>query len=255
MIAKVAVTHGLIAFSFLSLPDSAARSQESRPAFEVASIRPHPGLAMVVGINVSGSRITISAHALQGLILTAYELEGYQLYGGPQWMDEERYDIEARAGGEAPPTPIQVRLMLQTLIADRFQLKFHRETKQLSEYELRVAKGGPKLKASAPGSVNSLRFGGGESVSVLTVTGGGMEQLAKQLGNSGLERPVLDKTGLTGQYDYELRWSVDQAGAGRADGPPSVVTAIQEQLGLKLESIKGPVEIFVIDHAERPSGN
>jgi uncharacterized protein (TIGR03435 family) len=92
-------------------------------------------------------------------------------------------------------------------------------------------------------------------MSVLTVIRGGMEQLAKQLGNSGLGRPVLDKTGLKGEYDYELRWSADSGVAGRPDGPPSIVTAIQEQLGLKLESTKGPVETLVIDHAERPSEN
>ncbi len=187
--------------------------------------------------------------------MTAYELEGYQLVGGPKWMDDDRYDIEARAGGESAPTSAQVQLMLQSLLADRFQLKFHRETKQLPEYELVVGKSGPKLKASAPESVKSLSFGDSGSVTVLTVSKGSMDQLAKQLGNSGLGRPVLDKTGLTGEYDYELRWSAEPGGTDLADRPPSVVTAIQEQLGLKLESIKGPVETFVIDHAEKPSQN
>jgi uncharacterized protein (TIGR03435 family) len=87
------------------------------------------------------------------LIMTAYELEGYQLVGGPKWMDDDRYDIEARAGGESPPSAAQVRSMLRTLLADRFQLKFHRETKQLPEYELTVLKSGPKLKAR-PGPCN-----------------------------------------------------------------------------------------------------
>ena len=156
-----------------------------------------------------------------------------------------------------------MKLMFQTLLADRFQLKTHRETKELPVYAVTVGKNGPKLsKADPAGKGTQMSMGRGQ----LKAKKASIEQLAKLLGNQ-LGRTVLDKTGLAGDFDFELTWTPDVTGPlgpkeGGVDGPPpvdpggpSIFTAIQEQLGLKLESQKGPVEILVIDSVERASEN
>jgi len=192
--------------------------------------------------------------------MDAYELEPYQIIGGPKWMDSDRYDIAAKAEGEGTPAKAQVRLMLQALLADRFRLRVHRETREMLVYMLVIGKGGPKLKESATGSQSSFSLSSGGPLTEITVSRGSMEQLAIHLSSAGIGRPVLDRTGLTGSYDYKLRWTSGMSAApdgtpADAGGQPSIFTAIQEQLGLKLESGKGPTELVVIDNVEKPSEN
>jgi uncharacterized protein (TIGR03435 family) len=252
---------GILTVTLVGIADTPSASQLVPPVFDVASIRPHPGLATLVAVSISGSRVTVSAHSLLALITYAYELEPYQVVRGPKWLESDHFDIAARAEGEVTPTRPQVRLMLQQLLATRFQLKSHRETKQLPVFGLVVAKNGPKLRASAPDAESSFRIGGRGQVTVVTVTKGSVDQLAKQLCGTGLGRPVLDRTGLKGPFDFRLLWSRDQSldgpelePASTAPGrPPTIFTALQEQLGLKLESQKGPVEVLVIDSAKKPS--
>jgi uncharacterized protein (TIGR03435 family) len=237
----------------------AQQQQPASPlAFEVASIRPHKGMYTVVRSSISGPKVTIEAYGLLGLIMDAYHLNAsYQISGGPSWMDSDfdRFDIVANAPGEGTPTADDVRRMLQTLLADRFQLKLHRETRERPVYALVVAKNGTKLKESAPDKEFSISVGGGRT-SHLTMTKATMEQLAVQLSTSGLDRPVLDKTGLAGHYDITLNWIPEYNGPPAPDSNGiSVFTAVQEQLGLKLEPKKAPVEILVIDHVEKPSEN
>jgi uncharacterized protein (TIGR03435 family) len=212
----------------------------------------------VVRSSISGPKVTIEAYGLTGLIMDAYHLNGrYQISGGPDWMDSdsERFDIVANAPGEGTPTGNDVRLMLQTLLTDRFQLKVHREMKERPVYALVVAKNGPKLKQSAPDEESSMTVGGNRTFHV-TMAKATMEQFAIQLSNSGLDRPVLDKTGLAGHYDITLNWTPEFAGPPALDSNGvNVFTAVQEQLGLKLEPQKAPVELLVIDHAEKPSEN
>ena len=198
----------------------------------------------------------MTAYALLGLIMDAYKLEPYQIAGRAAWMDKYRYDITARAPGENPPTSAQVETMLQTLLADRFQLRFHREIRQLPEYALVLGKNGPKLHASAPDATWRTRLSGSGLVNELTVSKEDMDQLAKQL-PTAVGRPVVDRTGLTGRYDFQLSWSSDAVSTvpSEQERPPSIFIALQEQLGLKLESARGPVELLVIDHAEKPTPN
>jgi uncharacterized protein (TIGR03435 family) len=255
-VSKIAA---IAAVLLANAPQLRAQAQAATPlAFEVASIRLHKGMYTVVRSSVSGPKVTIEAYGLTGLIMDAYHLNGrYQISGGPTWMDSdsERFDIVANAPGESTPTGDEVRLMLQTLLADRFQLKLHRETKDRPVYALIVAKNGLKLKESAPDKEFSSTFGGNRT-SQLTMSKATMEQFAVQLSNSGLERPVLDKTGLAGHYDITLNWIPEFAGPPAPDSNGvNVFTAVQEQLGLKLEPQKAPVEILVIDHAEKPSEN
>jgi uncharacterized protein (TIGR03435 family) len=190
--------------------------------------------------------------------MDAYHLNAsYQISAGPSWMDSDsdRFDIVANAPGESAPTGDDVRRMLQSLLADRFQLKLHRETQERPVYALVVAKNGPKLKESGPDKEFSTTVRGSQTAQ-LTMTKATMEQLAIQLSGSGLDRPVLDKTGLAGHYDIALNWIPEYAGPPASDSNSvNVFTAVQEQLGLRLEPQKAPVEILVIDHAEKPSEN
>jgi uncharacterized protein (TIGR03435 family) len=226
---------------------------QSPLAFEVASVKPAPGFVNA-RVNLSGPRVTISGYALEGLIMDAYKVEPWQLSGGPVWRDTDPFDILAKAPGENAPEPEQIRQMLQTLLEDRFKLKVHRETKEGPIYALVVAaRNGPKLKKSI--AADSLFSAGGPRRTMeMIFQKHTMEYLALQLANNGrLGRRVVDKTDLTGAWDFTLTFA---AGDPLPDSNvPDLFTALQEQLGLKLESQKGLVEMLVIDHAEKPSPN
>jgi uncharacterized protein (TIGR03435 family) len=255
-----------------------AAPQEAPLAFEVASIKqdvsgqPGPLFETFPGFHVE--RATLTA-----LIRVAFWVHDFQLSGGPGWISSDRYNIEAKA--PAPRVFSQdYRLLqerrLQTLLQDRFKLAVHRETKELPIYELTVAKGGPKLHPPAclqrepgdgaiePGKTMRDYCGfGGTFPGRYEATSGSMSDLSEAL--SGLlERIVVDKTGITGRFHLQLAYAPDDSTIRLQDLPgvppppadgPTLFTALQEQLGLKLESAKGPVEVLVIDHVEKPSEN
>ena len=226
-------------------------------SFEVASVRLHTEPVRRIGSNLSGPRFTAEAFSLEGLITYAYDLEDYQVTGVPGWgvsrATPDRYDITAKAAGDATLSREQAKKLLQSLLAERFQLKFHRESKELPVYALVVAKNGPKFKESAPEAKSLLTMTSKNGIE-MNVTKGNMAQLARQFSNSnGVNRPVVDRTGLTGSYDYKLTWTLDR---GALDSDSAAVDiALQEQLGLKLEAAKAPFEMLVVDHAEKPSEN
>jgi len=189
----------------------------------------------------------------------AYDVRNYQLLGSPDWVNDDPYDIAAKAEGDSALTVDQVRQLLQALLADRFQLKLHRETKELSIYSLVVGKNGQKLK-EATGDQFSMNIIRRPGQTLITVSKGTMAQLSATL-SSQVGRPVLDMTGLKGGYDFKLTFAPESlqadanAAASDSNNAPSIFTAVQEQLGLRLDSTKGPVEVLVIDHVERPSEN
>jgi uncharacterized protein (TIGR03435 family) len=216
-------------------------------AFEAASIKPAPpdrGNVMYYR-TPPGGRVSISNATLKLLIQNSYQVREFQISGGPSWMSTQGWDIEATPGAAAI-TVEQRTQMLQTLLADRFQLALHRETKELPVYDLVLAKGGSKLQPSgdAPG------FGMTNTGSI-TFKKTTLSTFANVL-SGVLGRKVIDKTGLVGNFDADLKWTPDDK---PDDGGPSIFTAIQEQLGLRLEAAKGPVEVLVIDRAEKPSEN
>jgi uncharacterized protein (TIGR03435 family) len=233
--------------------------------FEVASVKARqPGsLITVVGGAPSGSRLTLEAMSLSDLISWAYDIKPWQVAGGPSWAGIQRdrttlnsatrrFDIAAKAEGGAARSPEEFRRMLQSLLADRFHLASHRETRDTPVYVLVVDKGGPKFKESAPDAKGFLRMNGGGKI---TASGGSMTQLVGWFSNAnGVERPVIDQTGLTGRYDFTLTWSNPLA-AAPDPAEPSIFTAMPEQLGLKLEPRRAPVEVFVIDRADIPDEN
>ena len=253
------------------------RSQEvvEKPrAFEVASIRPHifnGSAAGCVGGSISGNRVTLRCLSLRNLIMRAYGVKVYQIMGGPSWLYEMvdgSYDISGLAEGSDPVTQKQLNQMLQSLLADRFQLRVHRETNEMGVYALVVGKNGPKMKESASDARGGISFRMGGMQGYMKATRESMAQLALFL-SGDLQRPVIDKTGLSGTYEFTLEWTRDEPqmlpGMTMADarsiGPqpelrgPSIYTAIEEQLGLKLESQKAPIDMIVVDHAAKPSEN
>jgi len=216
----------------------------------VASIRRNPGVSPNTNIHISGGRLTVTNGSVKTLIRNAYDILSFQLSGEPRWLDTAMYDIVAATGRSEKISPDQLKLLLQNLLADRFRLRVHWETRETSGYALVAARDGPKFKESSapePG-INTRK---GSSAAQMKGTGEPIAILAGNLGNQ-LGRIVWDKTGLRGVYDWTLDWDPDPT----ADSTlPSLLTALQEQLGLKLEPQKGPMETLVIDNVERPSVN
>jgi uncharacterized protein (TIGR03435 family) len=225
-------------------------------SFEVASIKLHPEpIAFSSDSQVHGSRVTATAITLIDLITNAYGVRYDQISGGPSWVKSERYDVAAKAEGEGTITKDQLRQMLQTLLADRFQLKVHREARETPVYELVVGKNGPKLKEVAADATGGYVSRGSNTGQMrMEASKGTMEQLARQLSVTA-GRPVIDKTGLTGYYKYTPDWLSANQPPDPDPDVPSIFTAVQEQLGLKLESTKAPVEMLIVDHSEKPSEN
>jgi uncharacterized protein (TIGR03435 family) len=219
------------------------------------------------GSQVRLGGISIINMTVKDTLMWAYQIRGFQLSGGPGWIDSEQYDIEAKP--ERKTDPQQQLVMLQTLLHDRFKLELHRETKILPVYELTVAKGGIKLKEG-----NCINLEPGQKLETgqkmsetcgynmlgrgrFDATGISMGDLAKALAPA-LGQHVIDKTGVTGRFPVHLTFIPElTAGPGDLGNPdrPSIFTAVQEQLGLKLDSAKGPVDVLAIDHVERPTEN
>ncbi|MGD0443363.1 MAG: TIGR03435 family protein [Edaphobacter sp.] len=234
--------------------------------FEVATIKPtDPDNKSGRFIIMQGNnRFIEKAYTLKLLIAAAYDLNPRTISGGPAWVESDHYDIAAETPGGVRPTHNEQMSMLRSLLADRFQLTFHREPKVFSIYELQLAKSGPKLKETAapndpptvgPGVVYPQRI-------VLPSRNATLGDFASLLQRAILDRPVVDKTGLTAHYDFDLEWAPDETQFGgdvpkaSADAPsPPLFSAVQEQLGLKLVATKGPVDALIIDKAERPSAN
>jgi len=274
--------------------------QPPRPAFEVASVKPNKsGDGNVrLGLQPGGRVVTINT-GVRELIRFAYGVQPFQIVGGPSWIASERFDVTAKAEGDVPPQPIgaggppgTLQLMMQSLLADRFKLVVHNDTREMPIYNLVLARPdgrlGDKLHASAVdcATVNAARRGGapppppnpgerpmcGMRIGPGSLAAGGMplSQFANGIAPL-LQRVVNDRTGLTGPYDIDMQWTPDVpqgalnapaapgAPPGAAAPPPidpngpTIFTAIQEQLGLKLEPARGPVPVLVIDSVEMPT--
>lgn len=287
-----------------AVPPSQAAAPKS---FEVASIKPVAGENGIFRISIGtspGGRWTANGITASILMQQAYDIKDYQITGGPSWLTTERYDIVAKA--DTPNLDREtLRVCLQSLLAERFKLQIHRETKELPIYSLVVGKAGHKLKVSetqpskdaqppdpskagqtgavgtgvgvgsgarvsgpgGPGPGGAMmRMGRGQLNAQMVPVSSIAAMLAQQLG-----RPVVDRTDIKGNFDFSLQWTPDETqrggGFGGMDRPatevplpsdpsgPSLFTAVQDQLGLRLEATKGPVEILVIDRIEKASGN
>lgn len=237
--------------------------------FEVASIKPSNPDAKGSSIQfLPGGGLKMMNVPLRAMITFAYDVRDFQVSGGSGWVGNERFDVMAkadRAAAEAPDDPAkmtdqqrktnrdQITERLRALLADRFQLVVHKETKEQPIYALLVSKNGAKLKEAS--ATTGPRQGMSMNRGRMEGFAAPMEMLSNTLSNT-VGRPVVDKTGLTGKYDFVLEWTPDMAATGdSAPVGPTIFTALQEQLGLRLESQKGPVENLVIDRAEKSSEN
>jgi uncharacterized protein (TIGR03435 family) len=247
----------LLAIVLANPPIRAQEPSDLKPQFEVASIKKSvegPSRARWVGVKISGPRVTISRMSAEGLIMFAYQVKPYQIETAGKWPKQEIYDVLAKADGEGEVSQENVRLMLQSLLVDRFQLRFHREPREIAIYTLVTGKNGPKFKEGAPDGDDGLSMTSRNRVTQIDVKRGSMDQLADHLTANG-DRPVLDKTGLAGQYDYKLTWTIDRGQPPSETDGPSIFAALQEQLGLKLEPQKRSVMTVVIDRLEKPPAN
>jgi len=229
-------------------------------SFEVASVKPSapPAAGRNSNYHMTGGpgtpdpdRFACENFDLASLIMLAYDLPSDRL-SAPSWMRDAKFDLVANVPSGSSKE--QFRLMQQNLLAERFRLKTHWETKEMQVYALSIAKRGAKLKESAT-TAPTMRMGSTGGITQMTFKGSQVEQLVKQLSHvPGIDRLVLDKTGLTGKYDFELKLT---GGPSGVTGPEdeSVFTAIEEQLGLKLEAQRAPISILVVDKAEKSPEN
>jgi uncharacterized protein (TIGR03435 family) len=294
----IAKTEGQPAEPVQASPATTQGGDGALPTFEVATIKPvAEGDRVMMMFTPDG--VSIKSVPMQMILREAFRTEDDHVFGAPPWVKSTRYDIEAKVSAEDVPKLKDLKgeqrmEMLLPLLVERFNLKYHHETRELPTYSLVVAKGGVKMKESAPadpGPKDAPKDAGAKDApkeisadapkappkgSRLMMTGPGhiesegteMKFLAHVLSQQ-LGKTVTDKTGLTGKYDYTLQWTPDDAtpmaggaggGPGHDDsgvqaGGPSLFTAVEEQLGLKIESTKGPVDVIVIDHLDSPSAN
>ena len=245
-----------IVFGLVNAEASGSQSLAEKPAavipvYNSVSIKPAKSASDMVMLGSSPDGLTANGATLQMLIQMAYGVADFQILGGPNWLTSERYDVGAKAGASAAGElqDIVSQRMLQALLVNRFRLMVHRETKEFPVYALVTAKGGPILKKSKPGI--GLLIGQGQLIS----KGGSLGMLVDRLSRL-LGRPILDKTGLTGNYDFTMRWEPESQAPIMSSSDsfgPSILTVLEEQIGLKLESQELPVDVLVIDRAEKPS--
>jgi uncharacterized protein (TIGR03435 family) len=253
---------GAAAMILWGLSFTVARAQSSQPRFELVSIKRNISGPSVSPVTAAGDRFTTKAANLIFVLQYAYQrsdgtkLRYSDIIGGPEWANSDAFDIQAKAEG-APPSQDQMRLMVQALLADRFKLKAHIEKRELPVYELVVVNSGPKLKpadlqSSGKRQLIGLPSPSGSLTLKMTNTRTSLSTLSSML-QSYAGRPIIDKTGLEGQFDVSLQFAPETLPADPSDA--SLFTAVQEQLGLKLEPAKGQVEVLLIDSVERPSDN
>jgi uncharacterized protein (TIGR03435 family) len=241
------------------------------PAFEVATIRPSHPNGTEWGLGTKGNHFWAHNATIVDLICFAYGLHEKQIIGGPPWFRTERYDVEGVPNFEGRPIRAQLETMLRKLLTDRFQLQVHDEKQQLAVYALTVANGGVKFhKSDAPRDAPSgYGFPNMVPVTNMKVMHMTMSAFTSALQRTVLDKPVVDETGLPDRYDFVLQWTPDESqfiqmqGTGvhvpaasvDADAPPGLFTAIQNQLGLKLEAKKSMANVIIVDRIERPSAN
>ena len=231
-------------------------AREAHPSFEVAAIKLSDPNNQSGGFHTNGRRIFIENRTVNFLIAFAYGMQKRQIVNEPAWLTSERFDIRGVPDIEGQPSEEQEKEMVRKLLEERFHLKFHREQRQMSRYTLTVAKGGEKMTPtrSSPDALPDQTGHQDASQESWRFTNNSMQQFAQFL-QFTLDRPVVDETGLTGRFDFKLQWTKDTAPATEENAPPIFFTAIQEQIGLKVEPSNGAVDVLVIDGIGRPSVN
>jgi len=266
----------IVAIGAASIVALHAQQRSERPRFEVASIKPNVRNDGLVSVGASGSRYTATGVALALLIRNAYRVQEFQIIGAPSWVESDRFDIAATMPAESSPAPTgpgelsRQAVMMQALLEERFHLAVHKETREMPVYALVMARGdrafGPSLRRSTEATNSSTVAPG-----TIRLRGQTMPQFATALSwltntGSSLGRLIVDRTGLEGDYDLDLHFTPDRIPNFGPGGPPqglppidsegaSIYAAMREQLGLKLDAQRAPVEVLVIDRVEKPTAD
>lgn len=241
---------------------------DADPSFEVATIKPNDKNAtQMQGLWVDGTRFHTRASSVVDLICFAYDVQARQITSAPDWADKDRVDIDAKQDIEGLPSPVQLRNMIKKLLADRYALTFHHEKKEMSAFVLRVAKGGFKGEVSnAKLPLPGIGFRPGKEGVLLPLNNVNMTDVSTFLQSAVLDRPVVDQTGLSGRYNFIIKfWPDEEMFNGHPPVPkekpegvetaPSLFEALQTDNGLKLTPEKTQVDVIAIDHVEKPSAN
>ncbi len=227
------------------------------PRFDVATIKPSKEDVEGRGFSfmIRGSHVMTVNTTVKNLIAFAYRLHPKQIVGGPDWLGTEKFDIDGVPDVAGRPNDKQFRMLFRALLTERFKLAFHHDTQELSVYSLTVAKDGPRLATTIHKPNDPVDFSF-RKLGALSVANATMRDFCEGMQAGVADRPVVDQTGLTGRYDFTLNWTLDDLRAANdPNAPPGLFTAIQEQLGLKLQAAKAPADVTVIDHVEHPSEN
>ena len=243
-----------------SVPTMAA---DADPTFEVATIKPSQPDEQR-SVVVQGTRLVTADTSLVDLMMFAYGVHPLQIVDGPEWLKTEKFDVVVQPSLPGRPSTAQMRSIVQKLLADHFKLALHHAQRELPVYRIVTAKGGPKLTPSTKEEQGNNTAAIGITAGRMTVSNATLSEFASLMQRYvRLDRPIVDHTGIAGKYDFKLSWTPDFSQFdGNPPGPvrndenaPSLYTAIQEQLGLKLEAVKEPADVLVIDHVEKPSEN
>lgn len=228
---------------------------DAHPSFAVATIKPHNPNSNHQGINAVGDRFTIRNQTVLSLMMFAYSIDKHQVVNASAWTGADRYDIEGKTDTPGEPNLHQQQEMLQKLLTERFGLRFHHEKRELPVYAIQIAKGGVKLKPAANLDAEADQTAsnhGGEMT--VTITSATMADFILGM-QFFLDRPLVDQTGISGRYDFTLHYAHDDSSVPDPNAAPGLFTAIQEQLGLKLNAVKAPIDVFIIDSVEAPTPN
>jgi uncharacterized protein (TIGR03435 family) len=238
---------------------------DANPKFDVVTVKPSDPNRPGKLFTIHGRHVMTINTSVNDLVTFGYSIQTKQMANVPAWFDE-KYDVDGVPDVEGQPNIQQMRILMRDVLVQRFGLKFHNEQRELSVYALSVAKGGPKLTVTTdkPSTPGNFMFRG---LGKLMVTNATMRDFCNGMQEAVMDKPVVDQTGLTDRYDFNLNWTPDQSQFAAMGGnipppnsddpnaPPSLFTALQEQLGLKMESTKANADVMVIDHVEKPSAN
>jgi uncharacterized protein (TIGR03435 family) len=254
--------------SYFSYIPPKVMAADAKPSFEDSTIKPsRPEARFSLLLNQSGM-LNTTATSVSDLIKFAYGVHPKQIVGGPAWMESDKFDVTGKPDTPGIPNVPQLQMMIQKLLADRFQLAFHKDKRELNVYAIIVTKTGSKITKADPSPLAVPGFAGGGQRG-MNVRNSTIAEFAGILQANVLDRPVIDQTGFgLDRFNFILKWTPDGAqlqGAGAppnalptvpdAEAPPDIFTAFQQQLGLKLDSVKAPVDALVIDKVEKPSDN
>ncbi len=239
---------------------------DAHPKFDVVTIKPSDPNRPGKLFTVQGRHILTINTNMNDLVTFAYGLHPKEIVDAPDWFGSDKFDIDGVPDVEGQPSSQQLKELIQNALTERFKLKFHHDQRELSVYALTVAKGGPKMTVTnaTPSAARNFMFGG---LGKLRVGNMSMRDFCDGMQGAVMDKPVVDQTGLTGRYDFNLNWTPDQSQFGAMgakvpppnlddpNAPPSLYTALQEQLGLKMDATKAKADVIVIDHVEKPSAN